>query len=61
MTQRGGALEDMLGDVALEAASLGLQGTPGFLIGTYLVRGALSYDDLRALVDKVREQTPQPA
>jgi protein-disulfide isomerase len=54
MAQRASAMEDALGDVALNAASLGLQGTPGFLIGSSLVRGALSYDDLRSLVEKAR-------
>ena len=56
MAQRASELEDALGDVALNAASLGLQGTPGFLIGTYLVPGALSYDDLRSLVEKARRK-----
>lgn len=59
LVQRAGALDDMLGDVALEAASLGLQGTPGFLIGDTLVPGALSYDDLRSTVAKARAAARQ--
>lgn len=54
LLQRADALSDMLGDVALDAASLGLQGTPGLLVGPFLVRGALSYADLRDLVEKAR-------
>ena len=57
---RAGALEDMLGDVVLEPASLGLQGTPGFLIGRYLVPGALSYADLRDVAETARTESPQP-
>ena len=51
---RDAELQNMLGRVAVKAASLGLQGTPGFVIGTYLVPGALSYDDLRKVVADVR-------
>ena len=51
---RSADLERMLGRVSEQAASLALQGTPGFVIGTYLVPGALSYDDLRNLVAKAR-------
>lgn len=36
----------MLGRVSVQAHTLGLQGTPGFVIGSFLVPGALSYDDL---------------
>lgn len=61
LAQRADLLDDTLGDVALDAASLGLQGTPGFVIGPYLVPGALSYDDMRGLVDKARARSRQPA
>ena len=54
LSARDADLQGMLGDVALQAASLGLQGTPGFVIGGYLVPGALDERDLRALVAKAR-------
>lgn len=54
LSARGTALDRMLGRVAEQAASLGLQGTPGFVIGRYLVPGALSYDDLRKVVAQAR-------
>jgi protein-disulfide isomerase len=54
LSARDADLEGMLGDVALQAASLGLQGTPGFVIGRYLVPGAVSERDLRELVAKAR-------
>jgi protein-disulfide isomerase len=44
----------------MQAASLGLQGTPGFVISTYLVPGALSYKDLREVVAEARAKL-QPA
>lgn len=47
-------LNASLGRVAMQAGSLGLQGTPVFVIGTYVVPGALSYDDLRKVVAKAR-------
>lgn len=54
LSARSDELDNMLGDVELQAASLGLQGTPGFVIGRYLVPGALDERDLRALVAKAR-------
>lgn len=54
LSARDAELQRMLGRVAVQAASLGLQGTPGFVIGTYLVPGALSYDDLRKVVAEAR-------
>lgn len=60
LVSRDTELEKMLGRVAVQAASLGLQGTPGFVIGTYLVPGALSYDDLRKVVADARGKL-QPA
>ncbi len=54
LSSRDTELQSMLGRVAVQAASLGLQGTPGFVIGTYLVSGALSYDDLRKVVADAR-------
>lgn len=60
LASRDAELQSMLGNVAMQAASLGLQGTPGFLIGTYLVPGALSYDDLTKVVAEARTKL-QPA
>lgn len=54
LATRDAELKSILGSVATQAASLGLQGTPGFVIGTYLVPGALSYDNLRKVVAEAR-------
>jgi len=37
------------------ARELGINGTPGFIIGTELVPGALELKDLKVLVSRVRQ------
>jgi protein-disulfide isomerase len=44
-----------------EAALLTLQGTPGLVINGYLIRGALSDEQLKDLVEKVRAVKLPPA
>lgn len=60
LVNRGHELDSMLGTIAMQAESLALQGTPGFVIGKYLVPGAMSYDDLLGVVAKARA-APSPA
>jgi len=40
-----------------QAASLGLQGTPAFIIGQYIVPSALDYDDFKQAVADARAKT----
>lgn len=56
LSGRGGELDGSLGQVTVQARTLGLQGTPAFLIGRYLVPGALSYDNLVDIVAKARAE-----
>lgn len=46
-----------------EASLLSLQGTPGFVINGYLIPGALSGEELKALLQKIRaaKKPPTPA
>ncbi|MDT7953298.1 MAG: DsbA family protein [Acetobacteraceae bacterium] len=54
LSTRSAKLDAMLGRVSVQARALALQGTPGFVIGSYLVPGALSYDDLLKVVSDAR-------
>jgi protein-disulfide isomerase len=54
LSTRSVDLDAMLALVSAQAHALGLQGTPGFVIGSYLVPGALSYDDLLQVVSDAR-------
>ncbi|MEO8715202.1 MAG: DsbA family protein [Acetobacteraceae bacterium] len=54
LSTRSADLDAMLALVSAQAHALGLQGTPGFVIGSYLVPGALSYDDLLQVVSDAR-------
>jgi protein-disulfide isomerase len=38
------------------ARELGINGTPGFIVGTELVPGALDLNDLKNLVGRVRKE-----
>ncbi|MDJ0391138.1 DsbA family protein [Roseomonas sp. E05] len=58
LSGRGAELDAMLGQVAAQAHALGLRGTPSFIIGTYLVPGALAYDDLVQVVGEARTKAP---
>lgn len=44
-------------DVRNLAQSLGVNGTPAFIIDNQLFSGALSYDDMQSLIDEIREST----
>lgn len=44
-----------------EAGLLALQGTPGLVINGYLIRGALSEEQLKDVVEKIRAVQPRPA
>ena len=43
-----------IGDVRNLAQSLGVSGTPAFIIDNQLFSGALSYDDMQSLIDEIR-------
>jgi protein-disulfide isomerase len=49
------AVEAMLGDTARQALALRLRGTPGLVIGPFLVRGGLQAGQIRRLVAEARE------
>ncbi|MGE0474194.1 MAG: DsbA family protein [Nitrospirales bacterium] len=49
------AIETIIGRNRALARELGINGTPGFIIGTELVPGALSLRDLKDLVAQVRQ------
>lgn len=53
-----GAIDAQLGRHRLQAFSLGLQGTPGYLVGPYLVQGGLDDDALAAAVRRARRAGP---
>jgi protein-disulfide isomerase len=50
----GPAIDAVLERNEREAMLLGLQGTPGLVINSYLLPGALTDDQLKALVQKIR-------
>ena len=54
LSHRSADLDRILARVAAEAAALKLEGTPGFVVGMYLVPGALSYEDLLKVVADAR-------
>jgi protein-disulfide isomerase len=59
LSARSDELDRALADVAGQARSLGLQGTPGFVIGSYFVPSALSYGELvKVVADARAEQKP---
>lgn len=47
-------IDAILARNAREAGILGLQGTPGLVINSYLVRGALSEEQLKTVIQKIR-------
>ncbi|NKE46320.1 DsbA family protein [Roseomonas frigidaquae] len=59
LSAQGGEIEQSLGRVAMQALSIGLQGTPAFIIGSYLVPGAMTYENLVETVAKARGRTAQ--
>ena len=52
LAKRGDEINAALLQTDREARSLGLQGTPGFIVGSTLVPGAMSEGDLEKLVDQ---------
>lgn len=58
----GGDIDAILARNEREAGLLALQGTPGLVINGYLIRGALSGEELKALLQKIRAAgTKSPA
>lgn len=51
----GAKIDRMLARHAFEAFSLGLSGTPGYLVGTILVRGAISARQFGRVIAQARE------
>lgn len=55
-----GDIDAILARNEREAGLLGLQGTPGLVINGYLLRGALSDEDLKTIVQKIRAMRSAP-
>jgi protein-disulfide isomerase len=53
---RSAEIDRILGKTDVEARTLQLKGTPGFVIGYNVVPGALSLDDLEHLVAKAKDK-----
>ena len=53
LVARGGEIDAQLRQADSEARSVGFQGTPGFVVGTIAVPGALTEDQLETLIDQV--------
>lgn len=58
LTTHGREIDAILARNAREAGLLGLQGTPGLMINGYLIRGALSDEDLKDVLRKIRGVGP---
>jgi protein-disulfide isomerase len=56
LSARSAEIDRILGKTDVEARTLQLQGTPGFVIGHNLVPGALSLEDLEHLVAKAKHK-----
>jgi protein-disulfide isomerase len=54
----GPALEAQLARHALQAFSLGLQGTPAYIVGAYLIEGGLDAGALAQAVRRARREDP---
>jgi protein-disulfide isomerase len=52
-------IDGLLDHNSTQAEALGLQGTPAFLIGPYLVPSALGYDDFKQAIAEAREKMKQ--
>ena len=57
----GGDIDAILMRNEREAALLRLEGTPGLVINGYLIRGALSDDQLKDVLQKIRAERPPAA
>ena len=51
---RADQIDAALGEATIQARSLQLQGTPGFVIGNYLVPGGLDLATMKEIVSDVR-------
>ena len=51
MTTGGARIDAVLARNADEAKQLGLQGTPGFVVGSHVIPGSVSFNDLRDIVN----------
>jgi protein-disulfide isomerase len=58
LQQHARAIDEQLGRHRLQAFSLGLQGTPAYLVGPYLIQGGLDDRALAAAVRKARRAGP---
>jgi protein-disulfide isomerase len=61
LTVHRGAIDDILARNAAEARALGFSGTPGIVVGLFVVPGSVGLNDLRTLVTASRRQeAPAP-
>ncbi len=60
LAAHGAAIDAILERNDAEARALSFQGTPGMVIGDYLVPGALGEDSLQKLVDEARRSSTKP-
>ncbi len=58
MASHGAELDRQLGRHGMQAWSLGLQGTPSYLVGPYLIQGRLDGRQLRQAVRRARAAGP---
>lgn len=59
LSGRATDLQASLGRVSMQANALGLQGTPAYVVGPYLVPGAMTYDTLLQVVADARTKERQ--
>ncbi|MFC3216459.1 thioredoxin domain-containing protein [Novosphingobium panipatense] len=59
MTQHRTEIDQALGRTSRYAAMMGLSGTPGLLIGNYLIPGSIDLANLREAVTLARSQGQQ--
>lgn len=60
LNAHGGDIDAVLARNEREAGLLTLQGTPGLVINGYLIRGALSGEELKGLLQKIRAAGAKP-
>ena len=56
LARHGRAIDALIARNGTQAFSLGLRGTPAYLIGPYLIEGAQDEHELRRAIDKVRQE-----
>lgn len=62
LAQHGDRIDAILADNDRLARSLGLQGTPGMVVGDYLIPGGVDDETMRAVLEVARKRsTPSPA